>query len=84
VSTSTRGPDLRRSGPFIGMAGMATTFFLYAWSAFAVRDVVSLVVLPLVWLVLFVLAAAWFTSHPYRVLALPFLAAAVWFAAMLT
>jgi hypothetical protein len=36
-----------------------------------------------VWLLLFVLAAAWFTTHPYRVLALPFVAAAVWFGAML-
>jgi hypothetical protein len=65
------------------MAGMATTFFLYAYSAIALRDLVSLLVLPLVWLLLFVLAAAWFTTHPYRVLALPFVAAAVWFGAML-
>jgi hypothetical protein len=65
------------------MAGMATTFFLYAYSAIALRDPVSLLVLPVVWLLLFALAAAWFTTHPYRVLALPFVAAAVWFGAML-
>jgi len=40
------------------MAGMATTFFLYAYSAVALRDLVSLLVLPLVWLLLFALAAA--------------------------
>ena len=75
--------NLRQSGPFIGMAGMATTLFLYAYSAIALRDALSLVVLPLAWLVLFVLGVVWFTDHPYRVLALPFVAAVVWFAAML-
>lgn len=75
--------NLRQSGPFIGMAGMATTLFLYAYSAIAQRDALSLVVLPLTWLVLFVLGVVWFTDHPYRVLALPFVATVVWFAAML-
>lgn len=76
--------NLQQSGPFIGLAGMATTLFLYVWSAFVVRDVVSVVVLPLVWLALFALTVAWFTKYPYRVLALPFVATAVWFLAMLT
>jgi hypothetical protein len=62
---------------------MATTLFLYVWSAFVVRDIVSVVVLPLLWLVLFGLTLAWFAQYPYRVLALPFLATAAWFAAML-
>jgi hypothetical protein len=62
---------------------MATTLFLYAYSAVVVHDVVTLVVLPLVWLVLFVLAAAWFSRYPYRVLALPLVAAVLWFAVML-
>jgi len=48
-----------------------------------VRDLLTAVVLPLVWLVLFVLACAWFMRHPYRVLALPVVAVAVWFTAML-
>ena len=76
--------NLRQSGPFIGIGGMATTLFLYVWSALVVSDVMTIVVLPMVWLVLFVLSLAWFTKYPYRVLALPFIAAAVWFAAMLT
>jgi len=76
--------QLRRSGPFIGMAGMATTLFLYGWSAAVLRDVASLVLLPAIWLLLFVLAARWFSRHPYRVLAMPFIATAVWFAAMLS
>lgn len=75
--------NLRQSGPFIGMAGMATTAFLYAWSALVVRDVLSSLLLPLLWLVLFVLAVRWFDTHPYRVLALPVVALVVWFGAML-
>ncbi|GAB2747247.1 hypothetical protein [Nocardioides pakistanensis] len=75
--------NLAQSGPFIGAAGMATTLFLYAWSAIVLPDVVTLVVLPLVWLVLFALMVAWFTTRPYRVVALPFVATAVWFAGML-
>lgn len=82
--SSSRGPDLRRSGPFIAMGGMATTFFLYAWSAVVLRDWVHSLLLPLVWLGLFALSAAWFTRHPLRVLAVPVVAAAVWFWAMLT
>ena len=77
------GVDLRRSGPFIGVGGMATTLFLYGWSAIVLPGVLTLVVLPLVWVVLLLLSVAWFSRHPYRVLALPFLAAGAWFAAML-
>lgn len=75
--------QFEQSGPFIGMAGMATAFFLYGWSAVVLHDLVSLVVLPAVWLILFVLACFWFTRHPYRVMVLPVLAIAVWFAAVL-
>lgn len=76
--------NLHQSGPFIGMAGMATTLFLYAYSAIVLPGVVTLLLLPLVWLLLLALSLAWFTRHPYRVLALPFIAAGVWFAAMLS
>lgn len=75
--------NLRQSGPFIGLAGMATTLFLYVWSAIVVHDAVTLVVLPIIWLVLLALSVAWFTTHPLRVLVLPFVAAAAWFWAML-
>lgn len=74
--------DLERSGPWIGLGGMATTLFLYAWSAIALPQVVTLVFLPSVWLLLFALTVAWLTRYPYRVLALPFVAAAVWFVTM--
>ena len=76
-------PNLRQSGPFIGLAGMATTAFLYGYSAIVLPDAATVVALPLVWVLLLALSLAWFTRHPYRVLALPFVAAAVWFAVML-
>lgn len=76
--------DFEQSGPFIGMAGMAAAFFLYAYVAIVLRDVVSLVVLPLVWLVLFVAGCVWFMRHPYRVMGLPVLAVVIWFLAMVT
>ncbi len=76
--------NLAQSGPFIGVAGMATALFLYGWSAIVLPGPVHTVVLPLLWAVLFALSLAWFTRHPYRVLALPFVALAAWFAAMLT
>lgn len=42
----------------------------------------AIVVLLMVWVVLFVLGIRWFARHPYRVLVLPVVAAAIWFAAM--
>lgn len=76
--------NLSRSGPFIGLAGMATTLFLYAYSAIVRPDLVTLLFLPTLWLLLLALTFAWFTRFPYRVLALPFVAAAAWFVAMLS
>jgi hypothetical protein len=76
-------PNLQQSGPFIGLAGMATTAFLYAYSAIVLPGPATLVALPLLWLLLLALSLAWFSRHPYRVLALPFVAALVWFAVML-
>ena len=76
-------PDLEHSGSWIGMAGIAVAFFLYGYSAFVVRDVLTIVVLPLFWLLILVHGCRWFMEHPYRVLALPLVAVGVWFAAML-
>jgi hypothetical protein len=60
------------------MAGMATTFFLYAYTAVVSPGLLFTVLLPLVWVGLLLLAAAWFTRHPLRVLLLPLVAAGVW------
>ena len=73
--------NLRQSGSFIGMAGMATVGFLYFASGL-VAPAWAVVVLCLFWLVLLVLGFRWFMSRPLHVLALPFVAAAVWFAAI--
>ena len=62
---------------------MAVAFFLYGYSAFAVPSVLTVVVLPLLWVVLFVLACRWFIRRPRQVLALPVLAVALWFLVML-
>lgn len=75
--------NLAQSGSWIGVGGMAVTLFLYGWSAVVLRDLISMVVLPLVWLVLFVLSCRWFMTRPYHVLMLPVVATVVWFAAML-
>lgn len=75
--------DLPQAGPFLGLGGLAVAAFLYGYSAIALPSLLHSLVLPLVWLVLLVLACAWFSRHPLRVLALPVVALAVWFAAML-
>ena len=76
--------NLEQSGSWIGMTGMATAMFLYGYSAIALPSWVHSVLLPLVWLVLFALACRWFLHHPYRVLVLPVVTIALWFAVMLT
>ena len=75
--------DLQQSGPFIGMAGLAVALFLYGYSAIALPSWLHSLVMPLVWLVLFVLGTRWFTRRPYWMLALPVVAIVVWFALML-
>jgi hypothetical protein len=78
-------PNLEQSGPFIGLGGLAVAFFLYGYTAFALPSWVHSIVLPVVWLSLFVLACAWFTTRrPYRVLLLPVVAIAVWFVVLLS
>ncbi len=56
--------------PFVGMAGLAAAFFLYAASGLLVPTW-GLTLLMFVWLVLFVTACRWWTPHPKR---LPLLA----------
>jgi hypothetical protein len=73
--------DLRRSGSFIGMAGMATVGFLYFASGL-VAPRWAVVLLCLFWLVLLILGFRWFMTRPLYVFALPFVAAAVWFGAI--
>ena len=73
--------DLRRSGPWIGMAGLVAMLWLYG-AAGLVAPAWAVAALIAVWLVLFVLACRWFGRRPYRVLALPVVAALLWVAAI--
>ena len=70
--------QLRRSGSFIGMAGMACVGFLYFASGL-VAPGWAVVLLCLFWLALLVLGFRWFMTRPLHVLALPLVAAVVWF-----
>jgi hypothetical protein len=73
------GNDLRRSGPFIGIGGVVVVAFLYAYVAIAFPNVLHSLVMPLLWLAIFVLACRWFTRRPRTIVALPMVAALLWF-----
>jgi hypothetical protein len=69
--------NLRRSGPWIGMAGLVCVLWLYGASAL-VAPLWAVAVLGALWLVQFVLACRWFSRRPYAVLAMPVVALALW------
>jgi hypothetical protein len=71
--------DLRRSGPWIGMAGLVCVLWLYGASAL-VAPLWAVAVLVALWLVQFALACRWFGRRPYAVLAMPVVALVVWLA----
>lgn len=76
--------DLEKSGPFIGVGGMAVSLFLYGYTAIGLASWLHSLVMPLVWLALFVASCRWFTTHPRAVVLLPVLSIAVWFGVILT
>jgi hypothetical protein len=71
--------NLRRSGPWIGIAGLVSILWIYGASALVGPGWLPA---PLVafWVVLFVLACRWFSRRPYAVLLLPVVALVVWLA----
>ena len=72
--------NLRRSGPWIGIAGMVCLLWLYVASLlFAPWWAVA--GLTLVWVGLLALALRWFSRRPYATLLLPVLGLALWLAA---
>ena len=82
--TEGRPPAGRRAvspWPFVGMAGMACAFVLYAASGL-LAPWWAVVVLLVVWLLLLVLATRWWTPHPTRLPWLAVFAVLLWFAAM--
>jgi hypothetical protein len=74
--------NLRRSGPWVGMAGLVSVLWIYGASGLLGPDWLPA---PLVafWLVLFVLGCRWFSTRPYAVLLLPVAALVVWFAVVM-
>ena len=67
--------------PFVGMAGMAAAFFLYAASGL-VAPYWAVGVLLVVWLVMLVITCRWFMPYPKRTLVMPPLAFAIWIGAI--
>lgn len=70
--------NLRQSGSFIGIAGIAVMAFLY----FASIDLVpwwGYALLIITWLAHLVVGCAWFMTRPIGVFLLPFSLAAIWF-----
>ena len=74
-----RGENAVSPWPFVGMAGMACAFFLYAASGL-VAPWWAVVLLLVLWLVLFVVACRWWAPHPRRVPLVAVAAVLVWFA----
>lgn len=64
--------------PFVGMAGMACTFFLYVASGL-VAPGWAVVVLLVLWLALFVLCTRWWTPYPGRLPFVAVFAVVLWF-----
>ena len=72
-------PDAADPWPFVGMVGMATTFFLYAASApFTPWWVQTLMLVW--WAFCLLVASAWFTLHPRWVPWVAVVSALSWFA----
>ena len=68
---------------FIGLGGLAVAVFLYGYSAIALPSWLHSLLMPVLWLVLFLLACAWFTPHPRRLPVLAAIAVVGWFALMI-
>lgn len=74
-------PNATSPWPFVGMAGMACAFFLYAASG-ALMPWWGVAAMLVLWVVLFVVACRWWTPHPTRVPMLAGATIAFWFVAM--
>lgn len=75
------GPNATSPWPFVGMAGMACAFFLYAASGL-LAPAWAVVVLLVIWALLLFVATAWWSLHPTWVPWLAVFAVVLWFAVM--
>jgi hypothetical protein len=73
-----RGANSVSPWPFVGMAGMACVFFLYAASGL-LAPWWAVVLLLVVWACLLFVASAWWSLHPTWVPWIPVFAAVLWF-----
>jgi hypothetical protein len=78
MTTDPARPRRASPWPFVGMAGMACAFFLYAASGL-LAPVWAVVLLLVVWVLLLVVACAWWTPHPRWVPGVAVFAIAFWF-----
>ena len=77
----SRGANATSPWPFVGMAGMACVFFLYAASGL-LAPWWAVVVLLVLWALLLFLATAWWSLHPTWVPWIPVFAVGLWFVVM--
>jgi hypothetical protein len=73
--------DLRRVGAIVGLAGMAAIGLLYLASGL-LAPAWAVIVLCALWSGMAVLDIVWFRTRPLLVLAMPFVAWAIWFVAL--
>lgn len=77
-----RLPDARHLvGSFIGMTGMAIVLYVVVASGIF-APVWAIALMVVVWVVMFVVAARWFMTHPWRVAAIPVLTLGLWIGAV--
>jgi hypothetical protein len=81
VARRRPGRNATSPWPFVGMAGMACAFFLYAASGL-VAPWWGVVALLAIWVLLLVVACAWWTPHPTRVPFVAVFALVLWFCAV--
>ena len=77
----SRGANATSPWPFVGMAGMACVFFLYAASGL-LAPWWAVVVLLVLWALLLFLATAWWSLHPTWVPWIPVFSVGLWFVVM--
>ena len=74
-------PLLQRAVAIVGVLGLFAVLPFYLASGLA-APLWAIVLLMAFWLLLLVTAIRWFTRSPWPILAMPFVAAAVWWLTM--
>jgi len=70
--------NLKKSGSFIGIAGIAVMAFLFFQSG-RYAPLWAVLLLNVIWFAHLVLGCRWFMTHPIRVFFLPVSLAIIWF-----